>query len=158
MQPQQASGSTIQTAMMIWIAILFSVGVFWFLVTQAPPPAQSSSNDTMVPLFAGVAFLATLGSFVIPSYLIRAQIRSGTGGKDASLVARQVYMTAFMIRISLRDMIAVLGFLAASQGAGELIFLYFGSAAAILLLLAKPSEEHLKEIEQKLRMPNSTPG
>lgn len=124
-----------------------------------PAPTQSTErNDVTLQLFAGIAAILAIASFVLPNFIIQAQIRAGTKGQDATQVARQIFFPAFVIRLALRDAIAVLGFVLASQGAGQQIFLYFGSAAAILIMLAKPSEEQIKEIEQKLRLPNSTPN
>ncbi len=163
MQTQQQQGrpqlNPIFVPQIVWIAILFSVGMLWFLSTQMTlPEGVSAGYETTLPLFAIVAAGSAIASFVLPSFMLKGLIRSRPATSDPAAFARQAFFVPFMIKLALRESIAVLGFVLVASGAPQQIFLYFGSAAAILLMMAKPSIEQIKEIEHQLRISNSTPN
>lgn len=159
MQNGRPQANTLQIAKIIWIAILFSVGLLWFLSTRmARPDSMPPAEDPLMTVLSAAALGAAAASFVLPNFLIRSQIRMGSRGQDPALVASRIFYVPFIVQLALRESIAVFGFQLVAIGYPPETFLYFGSPAAILILLAKPTGEKIKEIEHQLRMPSSTPG
>jgi hypothetical protein len=130
-------------ARILWASLLFSLGMYAFVLTQLPRPDGALPAAPLPPLLlwplSGVLALTSL--VVVPiwgrSMQRQAVLRSPA---RPELAATQAYFTSLILRLAVAEAIAVLGMVNALSQASLAMYVPSGALAAVIMLWHFPTQ------------------
>jgi F0F1-type ATP synthase membrane subunit c/vacuolar-type H+-ATPase subunit K len=132
---QQLAGARFRGLIIIWVAQLFSLLLFYALVRLAPVQERAGDDRTLVLVLAAVALSAFAASLALKATLVARAV--ATRRPDA-------VMSGYVVAFALCEACAICGLVAHfTTGARESV--YFFAPAALGFLLHFPRRRHFEE-------------
>jgi hypothetical protein len=142
-------------AMVIWGALLSSLGIYVLAYMYLLDKLSYIELEPKILMILSVVltFASIYILFSAPSIyrkaLASAYEKVDMTGAELAPVAASTYILAMIIPLALYESIAIFGFVLASMGAGQNVFIGFMGASAVAMITAKPKMETLKEHFEK---------
>jgi hypothetical protein len=121
-----------RTMLIIWLAILMSVGTIFFVTPILQPPPAEQSNRTLLWVFAGISVILFLLSFVLKGRLLAQSVKTQRP---------ELVQSAMILAVALCEPIALLGLVAyLTTGAHYYYIFFIVSVIGILLHMPRRSQ------------------
>ena len=119
----------------LWFAILWSIGIFFFLAWKlSTDPNFVANENPQTQIFAIVAGVTAALSFALPIFLTpQKEVRSREGEKQPH--GGQALFVPFVLRIALTESVGIMGYLTCQQTGKFEDFLAFGISAILLMFI-----------------------
>lgn len=142
--------ATLRLLRIIWASLVVSVAIYGFLLLMtgrswpaADRPVEELLQDPMVMVLAVGAIGALAMAFVMPRLIFRrGKPELRTPASPHAPVSPAV-RPRFIVQWALMESVAILGLIGAFVIQDMRVFVPFGAAAALALLLAFPTEERV---------------
>jgi F0F1-type ATP synthase membrane subunit c/vacuolar-type H+-ATPase subunit K len=132
---QQLAGARFRGLMIIWVAQLFSLLLFYGLMRLTPVDERAGADRTLLFVLAAVALTTFSASFVVKATLVARAVATRRP---------EAVTSGYVVAFALCEACALMGLVAHfSTGARESI--YFFAPAALGFLLHFPRRRHFEE-------------
>lgn len=128
-----------RTMLIIWFAILMSVGMIFFIMPILQPPPAEQGDRTLLWVFAGLSVILFLLSFVLKQRLLTQSV---TGQRP------ELVQSAMILAVALCEPISLLG-LVAYLTTGTRYYYVFFITSVIGILLHMPRRDQLLAASHK---------
>lgn len=122
-----------RTMLIIWLAILMSVGMIFFITPILQPPPAEQSDRTLLWVFAGLSVILFLLSFVLKRRLLAQSVKAQRP---------ELVQNAMILAVALCEPISLLG-LVAYLTTGTRYYYVFFIISVIGILLHMPRRDQL---------------
>lgn len=158
--PPQGEGAQavppLMTLQIIWVAMLFSVGMYVGLSFMVPLGGDGAMDTRVMELALTVVALGLLAvSFVLPRRMLASAVAQsqGDGKKDAAaiplpeLVAKA--QAPWIVRLAMCEAVAVFGLVLVFLSHRPMKIVPFAALAVLAMLAAFPSESALRRAAER---------